>query len=243
MVKTISSIKYNISINFIEIETKDSIQENIKDLQKHLEKIENKRRESATDKNSQGNFSDFKPDDKSNFKLNETSNKYSYSITNKRSVDSFRPQFGHGPYTDQSSNEMSSFSKIKKQKGLVSYTIKKGSVSSEKVFKKDRIHYNLEEENKMKNEHASSMFKPLIKFPLEDEYLNLSQDQLVSKNEVPNITNLDDESIGGSRNKTDSYSAFFKNEGNSYDKKSKNSQITREVILFDESSNDQMVHM
>ena len=208
-----------------------------------MEKIENQRRESVTDQNSQDHFSDFKPEGRHLPKQPENSMKYSYSITNKHSVDSYRPQFGHGPFAGHSPNEMSTFGKIKKTHGTVSYTLKKGSVNSEKVFKKNRIlHYNQEENENKK--HTSSMFKPMTHSPIEHDYLDLSQDQLVSNNLAPNITNLADESLGVSKNtKPEVYSAFLKYAEANSDQKSKNSQRTDDLIFFDDSSHEQIVHM
>jgi hypothetical protein len=213
------------------------------DLQKHLEKIENQRKDPSIEDISQ-NFSDFKPEHKHIPKPPDNSIKYSYSITNKNSIDSFQPQYAFGNPNNGNVNELSNFSKLQKQHGTVSYTMKKGNVNSEKIFKKNKIQqYNLDDQNITKGEHTTSLFRPRNKFPNVDDYLNLTDDALVSKNPAPNITNLADESMGVSKNmKGDVYSDFLKFPVDSHGERSKNSQKSDQMIFFDDSSNEPIMN-
>ena len=204
-----------------------------------MEKIE-QRRSSEQDQQSAENFSDFKPEHKYNLKVPGNSMKYSYSITNKQSIDSFRPQFGQGPFRENNGVDISEIGGLQKQNNMVSYTMKKEKVNSEKIFKKNRIqHYNVDELVGVNRQHATSLFKQA-----KPEYLDLSHGDLVSKNAGPNITNLADESMGVSKNlKGNVYSAFLNYPGVSHDENSKGSKRSNGVIYFDESSRDQIRNM
>ena len=204
-----------------------------------MEKIENQRKISPEEDISQ-NFSDFKPEHKQIPRPPDNSIKYSYSITNKNSIDSFQPQYAYGQANNGQVNELSNFSKLQKQNGTVSYTMKKGNVNSEKIFKKNKIQqYNLDDQKTMKANHTTSLFKPNTKFPNVDDYLNLTDDRLVSKNPGYNITNLDDESMGMSKQtKGNMYSDFLKFPVDSNGERSKNSE---QMIYFDDSSNEQIM--
>jgi hypothetical protein len=141
-------------------------------------------------------------------------------------------------------NELSNFSKLQRHNGTVSYTLKKGNVNSEKIFKKNKIQqYNIDEQNLGENIHTQSLFRPRKGFPNTDDYLNLTDDALVSKNPAPNITNLADESIGVSKNlRNAKYSDILKFPESSNGGHSKNSQKSDQVIFFDDSSNEPIMN-
>jgi hypothetical protein len=198
--------------------------DNIRDLQKHLEKIE-KKRNSEIDSASNANFSDFKPEHGYMPQPPGNSMKYSYSITNKNSVDSRRPKFGQGPFraNDDDNSEISGIQHIQKQNNIVSFSFKKEKVNSEKIFKKNSIkHFNIEQGNQ-----TTSLFKPQ-----RNELLDLSEGQLVSENPAHGISNLADESMGVSKN---GFSDILKYQG-----RSKGSD---RVVLFEDNDEGQFINM
>lgn len=222
-------------------ETKDSIRENIRDLQKHLEKLEKQRRDSRAEEQS-NNFSDFKPEHRHLPRPPENSLKYSYSITNKKSVESFQPQFANSRFAANDARELSQFSRVKKKGGMASQMKTKGNIHSEKIFKKNKIHHYVLHEHSSRN-YAKSFFRPNTAFADENEYLNLTSENLVSKNPVSNITNLADESVGVSKNTNGNlYSGFLKMPPVSRDAQSKNSHGSEKQLFFEDLSDNPIMN-
>lgn len=170
----------------------------------------------------------------------DNSLKYSYSVT-KKSVDSFQPQFGQHSFAGQNQGDLSHFSKRKPREHELKM-LKKGNINSEKIFKKNKIqHYFLNE--KQSRSYAKSFYKPNRGQQEETEYLNLTGEDLVSKNPVSNITNLADESLGVSKNTNlNLYSGFLKPPGRSQQHGSKYSNGSNKQLFFEESSGDPVMN-
>lgn len=118
----------------------------------------------------------------------------------------------------------------------------KGNIHSEKIFKKNKIHHYVLHEHSNRN-YAKSFFRPNTALADENEYLNLTSENLVSKNPVSNITNLADESVGVSKNTNGNlYSGFLKMPPVSRDAQSKNSQGSEKQLFFEDLSDNPIMN-
>lgn len=97
-------------------------------------------------------------------------------------------------------------------------------------------------ENSNKN-YAKSFFKPRTNFQEENEYLDLTGENLVSKNPVSNISNLADESVGVSKNThPNQYSEFLKMAPVSREERSKHSQESEKQLFFEDLSENPIMN-